>query len=484
MDLSGQASQARFASYVEALVEVIGHADRAEPLNDYCVGLLMPGERKSVEPMAAIVAPARVSAKHQSLLHLVGQAPWSDEAVLQKIRELVLPGIERQGRIEAWIVDDTGFTKKGTHSVGVARQYCGRLGKQDNCQVAVTLSIANHSASLPIAYRLYLPETWANDAARRKKTHVPKDIRFKTKPQIALDQIRAAHAEGVAPGIVLADAGYGANSDFRAGVSALNLPYVVGIQSTPSVWPPSQAPLPPKPWSGRGRRPCNVQRDDEHKPVSVKDLALSLGKKAWRSVTWREGSNAPLASRFATVRVHLAARDYKRTTPHPVEWLLVEWPKGEAAPTKYWLSTLGAPSPSRWCDGTFDVLYTSLERDGALAEIYALLSIQPVFPSKVRFSVHKVTVSTRQTLRFADLTTLGRLGVDVSRYRERNYAKTQAIADAAYFLGFDGLIAPSARWECLNAILFTDRLPPGDIEIAKSEQQPVNWDAWRKRTRT
>src|SRR5271157_1165030 len=345
MDLSGQASQARFASYVEALVEVIGHADRAEPLNDYCVGLLMPGERKSVEPMAAIVAPARVSAKHQSLLHLVGQAPWSDEAVLQKIREVVLPGIERQGRIEAWIVDDTGFTKKGTHSVGVARQYCGRLGKQDNCQVAVTLSIANHSASLPIAYRLYLPETWANDAARRKKTHVPKDIRFKTKPQIALDQIRAAHAEGVAPGIVLADAGYGANSDFRAGVSALNLPYVVGIQSTPSVWPPGQAPLPPKPWSGRGRRPCNVQRDDEHKPVSVKDLALSLGKKAWRSVTWREGSNAPLASRFAAVRVHLAARDYKRTTPHPVEWLLVEWPEGEAAPTKYWLSTLPEDTP-------------------------------------------------------------------------------------------------------------------------------------------
>jgi len=215
MDLSGQASQARFASYVEALAEVIGHVDRAEPLNDYCVGLPMPGGRKSAEPMAAIVAPARVSANHQSLLHLAGQAPWPDEAVLQKIREPVSPGIERHGRIEAWIVDDTGFTKKGTHSAGVARQYCGRLGKGDNCQIAVTLSIANHSASLPIAYRLYLPETWANDAARRKKTHVPKDVRFKTKPQIALDQIRAAHAAGVAPGIVLADAGYGANSDFR-----------------------------------------------------------------------------------------------------------------------------------------------------------------------------------------------------------------------------------------------------------------------------
>jgi hypothetical protein len=145
---------------------------------------------------------------------------------------------------------------------------------------------------------------------------------------------------------------------------------------------------------------------------------------------------------------------------------------------------LGAPSISRWCDGTFDVLYTSLERNGALAEIYALLSIQPIFPSKVRFSVHRVTVSTRQTLRFADLATLGGLGVDVSRYRERDYSKTQPIADAAYFLGFDGLIAPSARWECLNVILFTDRIPPGDIDIAESEPEPVYWDAWRKQTRT
>ena len=229
--------------------------------------------------------------------------------------------------------------------------------KQSLSQVAVTLSIANHSASLPIAYRLYLPETWANDAARRKKTHVPKDIRFKTKPQIALDQIRAAHAEGIAPGIVLADAGYGANCDFRAGVSALNLPYVVGIQSTPSVWPPGQAPLPPKPWSGRGWRPCNVRRDDEHKPVSVKDLALSLGKKAWRSVTWREGSNAPLASRFAAVRVHLAGRPNVSTRGIKNNKLALlclqsaDWSRGRSrAPSRYiirwmrWTAT-GIPSP-------------------------------------------------------------------------------------------------------------------------------------------
>ena len=146
---------ALFADYIAALDGAMGHLDRVGPMRDYCTGLLMPGERKSVEPMAALVAPAQVSARHQSLLHLVGQAAWSDEAVLAKVQELVLPAIERSGPVQAWIVDDTGFAKKGKHSVGVARQYCGRLGKTDNCQIAVTLSVANHSASLPIAYRLY-----------------------------------------------------------------------------------------------------------------------------------------------------------------------------------------------------------------------------------------------------------------------------------------------------------------------------------------
>ena len=136
---------------------MIGHADRAEPLKDYCLGLLMPGERKSVEPLAAVTAPSRVAAQHQSLLHFVGQAPWSDEALMGRVRDWVLPRIERRGAIRAWIIDDTGFPKKGKHSVGVARQYCGQLGKQDNCQVAVSLSVANDAASLPIAWRLYLP---------------------------------------------------------------------------------------------------------------------------------------------------------------------------------------------------------------------------------------------------------------------------------------------------------------------------------------
>ena len=329
--------EGRFEAYIEALSGVFGHADRTRPLHDYCCGLLLPGERKSVEPMAALVAPERTSAKHQSLLHFVGQADWSDERVLAKVRELVLPALDESGGIEAWIVDDSGFPKKGVHSVGVARQYCGRLGKQDNCQVAVTLSVANHAASLPIAYQLYLPEAWAEDEARRAKAGVPATVTFKTKPQIALDQIRAALAAHIAPGVVLADAAYGCNGTFRAALTAAGLTYVLAVQSNACVWPPDLEPLPAKPWSGHGRPPSRLQRGPGHAPVSVKDLAISLPPSAFVKLTWREGSNTPLTSRFAALRVRPAGR---RATLHPVEWLLVEWPEGEAEPTGYWLSTL------------------------------------------------------------------------------------------------------------------------------------------------
>src|SRR5918993_1891129 len=266
--LSDVSSEERFAAYVEALIGVIGHADRATPLCDYCTGLLMPAERKSVEPMAAVTAPARVAAQHQSLLHFVGQAPWSDTAVLTRVRELVLPALERAGPIEAWIIDDTGFPKKGQHSVGVARQYCGQLGKQDNCQVAVSLSLANADGSLPVAYRLYLPQAWASDEARRKKAGVPEEIGFQTKPEIALDQIRAADAAGLPPGAVLMDAGYGPHIDLRTAITTLGLPYVAGILSNAAVWAPGTGPLPPKPSTpGRGRPTKCPRRDVEHRPV-------------------------------------------------------------------------------------------------------------------------------------------------------------------------------------------------------------------------
>ena len=229
-------SGSRFAGYVEGLVSVIGHADRAGPLRDYCVGLMLPCERKSVEPMAAVTAPERTAAQHQSLLHFVGNAAWSDEKVLAKVREMVLPEVERYGPIEAWIIDDTGFPKQGRHSVGVARQYCGQLGKQDNCQVAVSLSVANHHASLPVAYRLHLPNDWAKDRIRRRKAGLPREISFKTEPQIALEQLRWACEAGLPRGVVLMDAGYGADTDVRANITTLGLSYVAGIMPNTTVW--------------------------------------------------------------------------------------------------------------------------------------------------------------------------------------------------------------------------------------------------------
>ncbi len=283
--------------------------------------------------MAAVTAPGRTSAQHQSLLHFVGQGAWSDELVLDKVREMVLPEIEHHGPIEAWIIDDTAVPKKGSHSVGVGRQYCGQLGKQENCQAAVSLSIANHHASLPVRYRLYLPQDWAGDAARRRKAGVPADIVFKTKPEIAIDQIHRAMEGGLQPGAVLADVGYGNNSLWRNEISALNLPYVVGVRADTTVWPPGAKLVARR--KTRRSRSTKVRRG-KNNPVSVKELALALPNRAWRTVGWREGSNARLSSRFPRVRVRAANDD---VLPDE-EWLLIEWPKGEEEPTKYWLSTL------------------------------------------------------------------------------------------------------------------------------------------------
>ena len=354
--------ESRFAAYVETLTGALGHADRAAPFQSYCAGLLLPGERKSVEPMAARVEPQRVQAAHQSLHHFVAKADWSDDAVLAAVRARVLPSIEQHGAIRALIIDDTGFPKKGRHSVGVARQYCGQLGKQDNCQVAVSLSVANDHASMPIAYRLYLPQEWADDRQARAQAGVPDDVVFKTKPQIALDQLRAAKAAGITAPIVLADAGYGNDTAFREGITKLGLGYVVGIQSTTSLWPPGKKPLPKKVWSGRGRPTSAIRRDAENQPISAKALALTLPQEAWRRVTWREGSNTTLSSRFAAVRVRPAHRDYEGSKPRDEEWCLIEWPPDEAEPTKYWLSTLPAKISRRALVNTAKLRWR-IERD-------------------------------------------------------------------------------------------------------------------------
>src|SRR5450756_2261707 len=190
-------------AYMEGLAMAAGHHDRQSPLKNYCKGLLLSGERKSIEPMAARLDPASVQPMRQSLHHLVAKAPWSDEALLEQVRRQVLPAMEKHGPVVAWIVDDTGFPKKGKHSVGVTRQYCGQVGKQDNCRVAVSLWVATWSSSLPVAYRLYLPKEWAEDAEKRKRTEVPEEVEFRTKPDIALDQIRAAVAANLHSGVVL-----------------------------------------------------------------------------------------------------------------------------------------------------------------------------------------------------------------------------------------------------------------------------------------
>jgi SRSO17 transposase len=244
--------------------------------------------------------------------------------------------------VVCWIVDDTGFPKKGSHSVGVARQYCGQVGKQDNCRVAVSLSVATWSSSLPIAYSLYVPEVWASDKQRRKQAGIPERVEFQTKPQIALEQIRTAVKEDVPRGVVVADAGYGMDSKFRSGITELGLEYVLGVQSSTSVWKPGTTPLPPAPRKRMGRPPRLLRRNATHQPVSAKELALALPAESWKIITWRQGTRQKLRSRFACVRVRPAHRDYWQAEPHAEEWLIIEWPKGEAEPTKYWLSTLPA----------------------------------------------------------------------------------------------------------------------------------------------
>jgi SRSO17 transposase len=339
------AQQKRFEAYLDSLAQAAGHMDRADPLKSYCKGLLLPGERKSVEPMAARLAPDNVRRMHQSLHHLVADAPWSDEAMLECVRGYALAAMRKQEPVIAWIIDDTGFPKKGKESVGVARQYCGQLGKQDNCRVAVSLSVTTATFSVPVAYRLYLPENWAEDVARRNKTGIPEAIQFQTKPRIALDQIRQAVESEVARGVVLADAAYGMDGQFRAGLRALQLEYAVGVQSSMSVWGPGQQPLPAKPQDKKRGRPSKLlRRDEHHQPVSSKQLALVLPETAWKEMSWREGSKK-LSSRFAVVRVRPAHRDYKQSEPHPEEWLLIEWPKGTGEPTKYWLSNLPPATP-------------------------------------------------------------------------------------------------------------------------------------------
>src|SRR3989304_3873607 len=250
MRTSETARAHRFATYVDQLAAVLGHRDRHDPLRAYVTGLCLPGDRKSIEPMAARVDPRHVRSRHQSMHHFIADAPWDAAAVLRVAREWVLAPMARHGAVAAWLVDDTAFPKKGQHSVGVARQYCGVLGKQDNCQVAVSVSVANDAVSLPVAYQLYLPESWAGDRRRRRAAGVPDHLTFQPKGQA----------------------------------------YAGGVKKETTAWPPGKAPRPPKRWKGRGRPPTRVRRTATHTPQSLKQLAMALPTAAWRTVTGAEGT--------------------------------------------------------------------------------------------------------------------------------------------------------------------------------------------------
>jgi SRSO17 transposase len=334
----------RFDRFLGHVAKGLGHSDRNAGLKGYCTGLMLPLSRKSVEPMAARVDPMHASARHQALHHFVAQAEWSDDEMLRRVCQWVVPKMDFTGG-GWWIIDDTGFPKKGRHSVGVARQYCGMLGKQDNCQAAVSVTLACAQGSLPVAWRLYLPGEWAGDPVRRKKAGVPDEVGFATKTQIALEQLRKLLAEGAPRHCVLADAGYGVDNAFRQALTDMGLEYVVGVTSAVVVWPPGVEPLPPAPYNGRGRPPVMPRRTAKRKPMSVKALARALPPQAFQVISWREGTNETLSGRFAAVRVRHAGGNSGKARLRPEQWLLIEWPADQKEPTKYCLSTLPETTP-------------------------------------------------------------------------------------------------------------------------------------------
>ena len=334
--------ECELGNYLDSMLAGMGRVERRAAMRGYVTGLLLDGERKSIEPMAGRLVDdaCEIQAMRQRLQECVSVSGWSDEAMFRRLArklERELPGLE------ALVIDDTGFPKKGIHSVGVARQYSGTLGRIDNCQVAVSLHVAGEGTSGCVGLRLYLSESWANDAARRKKAGVPAEVDFREKWRIALDLIDSALDAGVRRHVVLADSAYGDNGDFRAALSQRGLSYIVGVKGDAVVWPPEADPVRPQKNGERGRPPTRY-RDDRCPPVSLAELATRLN---FRKVTWREGSRGWQSSRFAVARIRTAHRHQNGLPPGDDQWLLCQWPDNEKTPTKYWLSTLPSDTSVR-----------------------------------------------------------------------------------------------------------------------------------------
>jgi SRSO17 transposase len=323
MTLAAAVSQAAMTTYFEGLGKLLGRVERRASFAMYAAGLLSDLERKSVEPIAALASngsPKRCALYHHRLLNLLNTSPWSDEDVRGYAADYALRALTKDEPVEAWSLDDTGFLKQGDDSVGVQRQYTGSAGKITNCQVAVSLTVATRTAHVPVDMDLYLPESWANDPARRKVAKIPEEVVFRTKHDIALDLLAKAVLADVPRGCVLGDSAYGSCARFRGEIALLGLPYALGVLASVVV----------RRVDARGRRLA---------PASAKALAEGLRKKHWRELTWLEGTKAPLRSRFALVEVEVVNADPNE----PVrQRLLIEWPEGEKEPTHYTLVTLPA----------------------------------------------------------------------------------------------------------------------------------------------
>jgi SRSO17 transposase len=334
--------------FISPLISGLGRVERCEALGWYACGLLLAGGRKSIAPMAARLCPepTEADAMRQRLQQAVVVARWEEHEVSRRLRQRMEQEMSELGGLEADVCDDTGLPKRGPHSVGVARQYSGTLGRVDQCQVVVSLHSAGPLGSYCHGMRLYLPESWAQDWQRRAQVGVPESIAFATKWQLVLDLLDRATAEGKPKRPLVADAGYGDVAQFRRELTQRQIPYVVEVMSTTAVWAPGTGPEPPPtaPRGARGR-PRTVYRDGDHRPLSVTERVLSQTPEALQAVSWQNLGAPERHSRFGALRVQPAAGHCQGQPPEPEQWLLWEWPEGQELPEHYWLSTLPQETP-------------------------------------------------------------------------------------------------------------------------------------------
>jgi SRSO17 transposase len=330
----------RLEAFAEDVFASLARADQRARGQCYLRGLMLDGRRKSIEPMAA-----RLGGVHyQALHHFVAVSPWDWRPVRRRLAEVMTAAL---GPI-AWVVDDTGFPKDGPCSVGVQRQYSGTLGKRANCQLGVSVNAVTEQASCPLDWRLFLPERWDEGAmaTRRAACHLPEQVHHRPKWQLVLDMLDELAGWDLVPPVLLADSGYGEVGEFRGGLDARQVPYVVEVRSDTSAYPEQVHPT-VAPYAGKGRRPRPRYRQP---PSSLARLALAAGQQACVDLIWRRGSKGLQRGRFLALRMRPAGVIPRRLARAaggelPVRWLLVEWPHGKAEPTKYWLSSLPESTP-------------------------------------------------------------------------------------------------------------------------------------------